>query len=71
MLESPTTASAPVAGGGAATCSAPTTNGSSLTTQHHHQMAKNIKNGDFTENYFASLSGPAKRLIEVRKKQAF
>lgn len=38
---------------------------SNATTNHHQQMAKRIGNGDFAEDYFASLSGPAKRLIEV------
>ena len=36
-----------------------------VTTAQHQQMAKKIENGDFAEDYFASLSGPAKRLIEV------
>ena len=36
------------------------------STAHHQQMAKKIENGDFADEYFASLSAPAKRLIEVR-----
>ena len=36
------------------------------TTAQHQQMARKIENGDFAEDYFASLTGPAKRLIEVR-----
>ena len=37
------------------------------TTAQHQQMAREIQNADFAEEYFASLSAPAKRLIEVRK----
>lgn len=44
---------------------------SNATTNHHQQMAKRIGNGDFAEDYFASLSGPAKRLIEVSKIFSF
>ena len=38
------------------------------TTAQHQQMAREIQNADFAEEYFASLSAPAKRLIEVRTK---
>ena len=57
MLESPTSPpSAP----------ASTTVAADPTTAQHQQLAKKIENGDFAEEYFASLTGPAKRLIEVR-----
>ena len=57
MLESPTSApSAP----------AETTVVADPTTAQHQQMARKIENGDFAEDYFGSLTGPAKRLIEVR-----
>ena len=41
------------------------------TTAQHQQMAREIQNADFAEEYFASLSAPAKRLIEVRKTWIF
>ena len=56
MLESPTSA----------TSVAATTPAITATTAQHQQMARKIDNGDFAEDYFASLTGPAKRLIEVR-----
>lgn len=38
---------------------------STMTTAQHQQMARQISpSTDFAEEYFASLSGPAKRLIE-------
>ena len=40
---------------------------SSATTAQQQQMARKIENGEFADDYFASLSGPAKRLIEVSK----
>lgn len=64
MLESPTPApSAP----------APTTVVADPTTAQHQQMARKIENGDFAEDYFGSLTGPAKRLIEdvVAVKEAY
>ena len=40
---------------------------STMTTAQHQQMARQISSqADFAEEYFASLSAPAKRLIEVR-----
>jgi len=43
------------------------------TTAQHQQMAREIQNADFAEEYFASLSAPAKRLIEdvVAVKEAY
>jgi len=63
MLESPTSA----------TSVAATTPAITATTAQHQQMARKIENGDFTEDYFASLTGPAKRLIEdvVAVKEAY
>ena len=60
MLESPTSATPAAAAVPAASVADP-------TTAQHQQMARKIENGDFAEDYFASLTGPAKRLIEVRK----
>ena len=57
MLESPT--SAPSAPAAPSVVADP-------TTAQHQQMARKIENGDFAEDYFGSLTGPAKRLIEVR-----
>lgn len=37
---------------------------SSNTTAQQQQMVASVGSGDFSEQYFASLSGPAKRLIE-------
>ena len=59
MLESPISATPAAAAVLAATLVDP-------TTTQHQQMARKIENGDFAEDYFASLTGPAKRLIEVR-----
>ena len=40
---------------------------STMTTAQHQQMARQISSqADYAEEYFASLSAPAKRLIEVR-----
>ena len=47
-----------------AAASGPST--STMTTAQHQQMARQISSqADFAEEYFASLSVPAKRLIEV------
>ena len=53
MLESPT--------------GAPPVATSENTTAQQQQMARQVENADFAEEYFASLSTPAKRLIEVSK----
>ena len=66
MLESPTSATLAASTVPAATLADP-------TTAQHQQMARKIENGDFAEDYFASLTGPAKRLIEdvVAVKEAY
>ena len=50
--------------------SATTAGSAGQTTAQHQQMAREIQNADFAEDYFASLSAPAKRLIEVSSKLA-
>ena len=51
--------------------SATTAGSAGQTTAQHQQMAREIQNADFAEEYFASLSAPAKRLIEVSKLAEF